>query len=66
MEEKKQNVLLLIDASALIHRFFHALPVLTTPDNKPIQAIYGLTATMLISIFAPRGNSFTQTVSLAG
>jgi len=47
MEEKKQNVLLLIDASALIHRFFHALPVLTTPDNKPIQAIYGLTATLL-------------------
>lgn len=47
MEEKKQNVLLLIDASALIHRFFHALPPLTTPDGKPIQAIYGLTATLL-------------------
>ena len=35
--------LLLIDANALIHRTFHALPPLTTPDGKPIGAIYGLT-----------------------
>lgn len=34
--------LLLIDASALIYRFFYALPPLTTPDHEQIQAIYGL------------------------
>lgn len=34
--------LLLIDANSLIHRFFHALPPLTTPTGEPIGAIYGL------------------------
>ncbi|MEK9186259.1 MAG: 5'-3' exonuclease H3TH domain-containing protein [Patescibacteria group bacterium] len=47
MAEKKTNVLLLIDANALIHRFFHALPPLTTPDGQPIQAIYGLCGILL-------------------
>ncbi|MBI4094491.1 MAG: hypothetical protein HY436_01645 [Candidatus Liptonbacteria bacterium] len=36
------RTLLLIDAHSLIHRAFHALPPLTAPDGKPIQAIYGL------------------------
>ncbi|MEK7076894.1 MAG: 5'-3' exonuclease [Patescibacteria group bacterium] len=36
------KTLLLIDAHSLIHRSFHALPPLTTPEGKPIQAIYGL------------------------
>lgn len=39
--------LLLIDASALVYRFFHALPPLTTPEHEPIQAIYGLTNVLL-------------------
>ncbi len=47
MAEKKTNVLLLIDANALIHRFFHALPPLTTPDGQPIGAIYGLCGILL-------------------
>lgn len=33
---------LLIDSHALIHRAYHALPPLTTPDGKPIGAVYGL------------------------
>lgn len=41
------KTLLLIDASALIYRFFHALPPLTTPQDEPIQAIYGLTNVLL-------------------
>jgi DNA polymerase I len=36
------KILILIDSSALLYRFFHALPPLTTPDNQPIQAIYGI------------------------
>lgn len=47
MAKKKTNVLLLIDASALIHRFFYALPPLTTPKNEPIGAIFGLANVML-------------------
>lgn len=34
--------LILIDSHALIHRAYHALPPLTTPDGKPIGAVYGL------------------------
>ncbi|TSC52774.1 MAG: DNA polymerase I [Parcubacteria group bacterium LiPW_41] len=38
---------LLIDSHALIHRAFHALPPLTTPDGKPIGAVYGLTRALI-------------------
>ncbi len=34
--------LFLIDANSLIHRAFHALPPLTTPEGVPSQAIFGL------------------------
>jgi DNA polymerase I len=40
----------LIDANSIIHRCFHALPPLTTPDGKPAQALYGL-ASVLIRLF---------------
>jgi len=35
--------ILIIDANSFIHRAFHALPPLETPDGRPIGAIYGLT-----------------------
>src|SRR3989344_5582591 len=41
------QTLLLIDTHALLHRFFHAIPPLTTPSGKPIQAIYGLSGVLL-------------------
>ncbi len=41
------KTLLLIDTHALIHRFFHALPPLTTPQGEPIGAIYGLSGVLL-------------------
>jgi DNA polymerase-1 len=33
--------LVLIDGNAIIHRAFHALPPLSTPDSQPINAVYG-------------------------
>ncbi|MFA6365039.1 MAG: DNA polymerase [Candidatus Paceibacterota bacterium] len=39
--------LLLIDANALIHRSYHALPPLTTPKGEPIGAIYGLSRALI-------------------
>lgn len=42
--------LVLIDGHSLLHRAFHALPPLTTPEGKPIGAIYGLTR-MLLKVF---------------
>lgn len=41
------RTLFLIDANSIIHRSFHALPPLTTPDGQPIQAIYGLSSILL-------------------
>ncbi len=41
------RTLLLIDANAIIHRAFHALPPLTAKDGRPIQAIYGMTNVFL-------------------
>lgn len=44
------KTLLLIDTHALIHRFFHALPPLTTPSGEPINAVYGL-ANIILKIY---------------
>ena len=41
------KILLLIDANALIHRFFHALPPFTSPDGRPTGALYGLASVLL-------------------
>ena len=38
---------LLIDANALIHRVFYALPSLTTKNKEPIQAVYGFFSVLL-------------------
>jgi DNA polymerase-1 len=38
---------LLIDAHALIHRAFHALPPLSGPDGQPTGALYGLARALL-------------------
>lgn len=40
------KTLLLIDAHALIHRAFHALPPLTSPAGEPVGALYGLARTL--------------------
>lgn len=41
------KTLLLIDANSIIHRSFHALPPLTTPDGRPVGSIYGLSSILL-------------------
>lgn len=46
--------LLLIDANSLIHRAFHALPPLTSPDGRPTGALYGL-ASILLKILREEG-----------
>lgn len=45
----KKPLVVLIDAHAIIHRAFHALPDLTTPSGKPAGALYGL-STMLVKL----------------
>ncbi|MDP3725246.1 MAG: DNA polymerase, partial [Nanoarchaeota archaeon] len=41
------KTLLLIDANSFIHRAYHALPPLKSPEGKPTGALYGLTNTLL-------------------
>lgn len=47
----KRQKLAIIDAHALIHRAYHALPPMTTPEGAPVNAVYGFTA-MLIKMIA--------------
>ena len=39
--------LLLIDGNAIMHRAFHAMPPLTTPNQEPINAVYGFVSILL-------------------
>ncbi len=49
MKSTARKTFILIDAHAIIHRAYHALPPLTTPAGEPIQAAFGFT-TMLLRI----------------
>lgn len=40
---------IILDVSAIVHRFYHALPRLEAPDGTPVQALYGL-ANVLVRI----------------
>ncbi len=51
MEDKKKKRLVLLDAHAIIHRAYHALPDFTSVKGEPTGALYGLTA-MLLKIVA--------------
>ncbi len=44
------NRLVLIDGNAIMHRAYHALPPLTTPDGKPAHVVYGFVS-MILKIF---------------
>lgn len=47
----KRQKLAIIDAHALIHRAYHALPPMTSEDGAPTNAVYGFT-TMLIKMIS--------------
>lgn len=39
--------LVVLDAHAIIHRAYHALPPLTTPSGEPVNAVYGFTTILM-------------------
>ena len=41
---QKTNRLLIIDGNAILHRAFHAIPPLTDPSGRTINAVYGFTS----------------------
>ena len=48
--------LLLLDAHALIHRSFNAIPPLNAPDGRPVNAAFGFVSTLLtvVDTFDPK------------
>lgn len=46
---KTPKKLVLIDGHAIIHRAYHALPMLTTREGQPVNAVYGF-ATMILKV----------------
>jgi DNA polymerase-1 len=46
-KDAKKERLVLLDAHAIIHRAYHALPDFTTPTGEPSGALYGLAAMLL-------------------
>lgn len=46
----KKEKILLIDANALVHRAFHALPPLTTKKGEIVNAVYGFALILLKAI----------------
>lgn len=46
-KEIKKERLVLLDAHAIIHRAYHALPDFQTPTGEPSGALYGLSAMLL-------------------
>lgn len=44
---EKKDVFIIIDGNAILHRAYHALPPLTTPDGTPTGAVYGFFSMLL-------------------
>tara|TARA_B100000508_G_scaffold78473_1_gene61011 strand:- start:6159 stop:8543 length:2385 start_codon:yes stop_codon:yes gene_type:complete len=49
MPKKEKPTLVLLDAHAILHRAYHALPDFASPTGEPTGALYGVT-TMLLKI----------------
>ncbi|MCK6462662.1 MAG: DNA polymerase [Candidatus Pacebacteria bacterium] len=47
MGKDNRKILVLLDAHAILHRAFHALPDFTSPKGEPTGALYGFTAFLL-------------------
>src|SRR3989338_4420324 len=47
MLEDNRKILVLLDAHAILHRAFHALPDFTSPKGEPTGALYGFTAFLI-------------------
>jgi DNA polymerase-1 len=66
--------LVLVDATALAHQFYHAIPPMTTPDGRPTNIVHGFTRDLfyfrdelqpdyLVYIFDPPGDVFRSALT---
>lgn len=58
--------LILIDGNALVHRAFHALPPLTSPQGTIVNAVYGFAAILLKTIKDLKPDYMAAAFDLAG
>jgi len=49
-KESKKEVFLIVDALALLHRAFHAVPPLQTKDGRVVNAVYGFVSILMKAI----------------
>jgi DNA polymerase-1 len=62
----RKKRLVLLDAHAILHRAFHALPDFTAPNGEPTGALYGLVAMLLAIIEQLRPDYIVACFDLAG
>ena len=62
----KKPKLALIDAHALIHRAYHALPPMSTRDGVPTNAVYGFVAMMLKMLTTVKPTYVVAAFDMAG
>ncbi|MBI2056350.1 MAG: DNA polymerase I [Candidatus Sungbacteria bacterium] len=60
------NRFILIDAHAIIHRAYHALPPLTSSSGEPVNAVYGFTTILLRMLRELKPNYVAAAFDLAG
>lgn len=58
--------LVLIDSNALVHRAFHALPPLTSPQGVQVNAVYGFLSVLIKMIGDVQPDYIAATFDLAG
>lgn len=65
-KKKSQNRYLLIDGNAIVHRGFHAIPVLNTKSGESTNAVYGFTMILLRAIKDLKPTHIACSFDLAG
>src|SRR6056297_388371 len=67
-KSKKREVptLVLLDAHAILHRAYHALPDFSSPSGEPTGALYGVTAMLLKIIEELKPNYLVACYDLQG
>jgi len=47
MKSKDKKTLVLLDAHAILHRAYHALPEFTSPKGEPTGALFGMVSILI-------------------
>src|SRR3989344_5703577 len=66
MKADTKKRLVLLDAHAILHRAYHALPDFTAPNGEPTGALYGLVAMLLKIVEELKPDYLVACFDLAG